>query len=67
MEPLAVDVSEAARLLSVSVFTIRRMLRDGRLQPIHIGRRVLVPLESLQSLTAPTSTLTAPTPTRGAE
>lgn len=50
MQPLAVDVREAGRLLSVSPFTIRRMLRDGRLQPIHVGRRVLVPLESLTAL-----------------
>lgn len=51
MEPLVVDLREAARLLSVSVFTIRRMLRDGRLlQPVRIGRRVLVRSEDLTAL-----------------
>lgn len=47
MQPLAVDVREAARLLSVSPFTVRRMLCDGRLHAVRVGRRVLVPVECL--------------------
>lgn len=49
MEALLVEVREAGRLLSVSVFTIRRMLKDGRLQPVRIGSRVLVRSEDLRA------------------
>jgi len=45
---LAVDVREAARLLSVSPRTIRRMLADARLRPVRVGRRLLVNVESLR-------------------
>ena len=48
MQPLAVDVREAARLLAVSVFTIRRMLRDGRLQSVRVGRCVRVSFASIE-------------------
>jgi excisionase family DNA binding protein len=50
MEPLAVDVEEAARLVSVSPHTIRRAIRSGRLAASRCGRRVLVPIESLRIL-----------------
>ena len=50
MEPLAVDVREAARLTSLSPYTIRRCVRDGRIRAVRIGRRVLVPLSSLTAL-----------------
>jgi excisionase family DNA binding protein len=44
MEPLAVDVREAARLTSLSVFTIRRYIKRGALRAVRVGRRVLVPV-----------------------
>jgi excisionase family DNA binding protein len=50
MEPLAVSVEEAARLTSLSPRTIRRYVRSGRIQAARVGRRVLVPLESLRAL-----------------
>jgi len=50
MEPLAVDVREAARLTSLSVFTIRRYIRRGILPAIRVGRRVIVPTEALRML-----------------
>jgi excisionase family DNA binding protein len=50
MEPLAVDVREAARLTSLSQRTIRRYIWLGRLHAVKIGRSVLVPLESLRAL-----------------
>ena len=53
MEPLVVNVREAGRLLAVSHYTIRRMLRDGRLAPVRVGRRVLVSLGSLEAFTRP--------------
>jgi excisionase family DNA binding protein len=42
MEPLAVNVHEAARLLSLSHYTIRAYIKNGRIASIRIGRRVLI-------------------------
>jgi len=50
MEPLAVSVAEAARLLSVSPRSIQRWIKDGRLQAIRLSRRVLVPVDALRKL-----------------
>ena len=36
------DVEGAAKLLSISVWTVRAAVRDGRLKPVRIGRRVLL-------------------------
>ena len=48
--PLAVDVWEAARILSISPFTIRNYIRDGVLKVSHLGRRVVIPIAELQRL-----------------
>ena len=50
MEPLAVDLREASRLTSLSVRTLRRYAQTGRLPVVRVGRRILVPLESLRTL-----------------
>jgi excisionase family DNA binding protein len=50
MAPLAVSVQEAAEMLGVSVFTVRRNIRKGLLRAVRIGRRVVVPVESLRAL-----------------
>jgi excisionase family DNA binding protein len=50
MEPLAVDVREAGRLLSLSPRTIRRHIKAGRIQALRIGSRVLVPVEALMEI-----------------
>jgi excisionase family DNA binding protein len=50
MERLAVDVREAARLTSLSVFTIRRRVRSGDLRAVRVGRRVLIPVHALEKL-----------------
>jgi excisionase family DNA binding protein len=50
MEPIAVDVKEAARLTSLSVRSIRRYIALGRLRVTRVGRRVLVPLASLRQM-----------------
>ncbi len=42
MEPLAVSLKEAAKMVGVSTFTIRRHIRKGALKVAHIGRRVVV-------------------------
>lgn len=49
MKPLY-DVNGAAQLLSVSPWTIRARIREGKLQAVHIGRRVLLEEEQLERL-----------------
>lgn len=48
MEPLAVDLREAARLTSLSVRTLRRYIRCGRLDVARVGRRIVVPISALK-------------------
>jgi excisionase family DNA binding protein len=50
MEPLAVDVREAARLLSVSPRSIRRWIKAGRVQAIRLSTRVLLPVTECERL-----------------
>jgi excisionase family DNA binding protein len=50
VEPLVVDVREAARLLAVSPRSIRRWIRAGRIQAIRLSRRVLLPAEECERL-----------------
>lgn len=47
---LAVGVSEAAKLLGVSVYTIRNYVAQRRIRSVRVGRRVLVPLEVLEKV-----------------
>jgi len=55
VEPLAVDIKEAARLTSLSVRTIRRYIKDSRIRAVRVGHRVIVPLDSLRALVSPGS------------
>ena len=41
MEPLAVNIREAARLTSLSPHTIRWYARTGRIRSVRCGRRIL--------------------------
>ena len=41
MEAL-LDVNSVARLLSLSPWTVRRLIADGKLLPVRLGRRVLI-------------------------
>lgn len=45
-----VDYETAAKLLSVSPRTVRRMCADGRLRPIPVGRRRLLVVAELKEL-----------------
>ena len=46
----AYSVAEAAELLGVSNFTIRRRIHEGQIRAIRVGSRVLVPSDSIQKL-----------------
>jgi excisionase family DNA binding protein len=56
VQPLAVDVNEAAAALGVSSRTIRRMIADGRLVPLRIGRLVRVSVRQLENIAQVAST-----------
>jgi excisionase family DNA binding protein len=42
------SVEEAAGLLGISQWTVRSYIRDGKLRPVRIGRRVLLAEDELE-------------------
>jgi len=44
VKPLAVSVEEAGRLVGLSKHTIRKYIRQGLIDAVRVGRRVLVPV-----------------------
>lgn len=50
IEPLAVNISDAARLLNVSRPTIYALIEQGKLRRYAIGRAVRVPVSDLRAL-----------------
>ncbi len=51
------SVEEAARLLGISKWTVRGYIRDGKLRPVRLGRRVLLSEEELERLVAQSQNL----------
>jgi excisionase family DNA binding protein len=47
-KPIAVTVARAATLIGVSRATIRDFAKSGRLRIARVGRRVIVPMNSLE-------------------
>jgi excisionase family DNA binding protein len=47
---VAYSMSEAAASLGVSLSTVKNLIAQGRLKTARIGRRVLIPASSLESL-----------------
>lgn len=47
MEPLH-DVNSAAKLLAISPWTVRAYIREGKLNPVRIGRLVRLTTEELE-------------------
>lgn len=52
MEPLALSINDAAKLLSLGRTSIYAMIADGRLEAFRLGRRRLVRMESIRRLVA---------------
>jgi hypothetical protein len=50
LEKLSYSKQETAYLLNLSVHTITRDVRLGRIQVRHYGRRVLIPVRSFSEL-----------------
>jgi excisionase family DNA binding protein len=44
------NVEEAARLLGISRWTVRSYIREGKLKPVRLGRRVLLAEDELERL-----------------
>lgn len=49
-EPLAVGIDEAARLLGISRDLVYNLVARGELDFVRLGRRIVVPVRSLQHL-----------------
>jgi excisionase family DNA binding protein len=58
LQPLAVDVREAGRLLSIAPRTIRAWLAVGKIHGVRLGRRVVIPFAELHRLIADAETTT---------
>lgn len=50
--PLAIDVREAARLLSVCAETVARMARRGEIPHFHVGRSLRFSVDALRQYVA---------------
>lgn len=50
MPPKAVGVAEAARLLGIRPPTLRVMVMKEKIRVVRIGRRVLVPMETIDKI-----------------
>lgn len=52
MDRLAYSINETARTLSLGRTSIYAMIADGRLDAFKLGRRTLIPAESIKRLVA---------------
>jgi excisionase family DNA binding protein len=50
MEPIAISINEAAKIVGLGRTSIYAMIADGRLEAFKIGRRTLVLVESIRRL-----------------
>jgi excisionase family DNA binding protein len=57
MEKLGLSLEEAAKLISVSTFTLRRQIKCGTLKVARIGRRLVIPVSELEKLLRPATNL----------
>jgi excisionase family DNA binding protein len=51
--PLAVSIREACRLSGLGRTKIYQLISDGRLKPVKIDRRTLIPFDDLAKLVSP--------------
>lgn len=52
MEKLAYKPAEAAGLLGLHVQSVRRLVDEGRLGAVRVGRRIVIPARSIESFLA---------------
>jgi excisionase family DNA binding protein len=49
MNKLAYTINEVAAVLSISRSGVYRLINDGQLQPVKVGRKTLLPTETVQA------------------
>jgi len=52
MTPLTISVRDAASLLGLTHWTLRKYIRTGKIHTVRIGRRVLIEPSELERLIA---------------
>ena len=52
MEPLAVSVKEAARIVGLSRSRLYELISSGQIEARKVGTRTIIPTESLRALVA---------------
>lgn len=52
MEPIALNVKEAARFVGLSRSRLYELISEGRVEARKIGARTIIPTESLRALVA---------------
>jgi excisionase family DNA binding protein len=55
MEPKAVNIEQAAKILGVHPHTAKALIEDGRLHAVKVGRRYLIPVAELDRFLEPQS------------
>ena len=50
LQPLAVSIPEAARLLGLSPHTIRAYIREDKIQVVRFGRRIAINMSEIKRL-----------------
>jgi excisionase family DNA binding protein len=50
LEPLAYSVADAIRVSSIGRTRLYQLIKEGRLETRKLGRRTLIPAESLRAL-----------------
>jgi excisionase family DNA binding protein len=53
MAKLSVGLQEAQEMTGISHFTFRRMVRNGKIKAVRVGRRLLIPVSELEKLVKP--------------
>jgi excisionase family DNA binding protein len=48
--PLAVGIEKAAEMVGLSKHTVRKYVSEQRILAVRIGRRVIIPVQSLEKL-----------------
>ncbi len=56
------NVHEASELLGISPWTVRAYIREGKLRPVRLGRRVLLAEGELERLVAQSQEQSVPHP-----
>jgi hypothetical protein len=65
MKPLTVTVATARKISGLGNTKLWELIRERKLQTVHVGRRTLITFESLQALLTPSSSSERQPPRRG--